>query len=355
MDADLARLESNCLLASKLWGRTFSALTAITYREKGPDAFYKLWMTFLSKHQAGYYLQGLKKLGIADDEPPAVKAAKYHYFSNILGGLTLEYMEESPKKVWIRYTAPMWTYAGTSMMTIPGHLRKAATAGWHPGNGRMMGSNRLAWVSTKFIMDGEPYDEGYFIEHDHDIAPEQSMGREIAWTTPEFDPAKAPRLDPVAWPPARVFKARRNYSKGYVRETVDALMDLYGESIAYFVVQEASRCMAVQYTHELRADTGITGTDAQSAAQFLGRLLEACDQDYRLEKEGEGRYALVLNSFKPFDDLPSEGLRQAMFAFQQMAVRLINGRLRITREWQREGGAPGVEIWRISDEGRWLW
>lgn len=355
MTTDLARLESNCLLASKLWGRTFSALTAITYREKGPNAFYKLWMTFLGKHRDSHYLQGLKKLGVAESEPPAVKAAKYHYFSNILGGLTLEYVEESPKKVWIRYTAPMWTYAGVSMMTIPGELRKAATEGWHPGNGRLMGSNRLGWVSTKFIMDGEPYDEGYFIEYDHDIPPEYSMRRETAWSTPEFDPSKAPRLDPAAWPPARIFKARRNYSKGYVRETVDSLLDLYGENIAYFIVGEASRCMAVQYTHELKSDAGIEGSDAEAAARFLARLLEACDQDHRLEKESDKSYVIQLNTFKPFDDVPSDDLREALFSFQRMAVRLINGRLRISRSWERSGGLPGVETWRITDTGRWLW
>lgn len=354
-DVDLRRLEAECLLSSKLWGRTFSALTAITYRERGPDAFYKLWMTFLGKHQASHYLQGLKKLGIADDEPPAVKAAKYHYFSNILGGLTLQYMEESPKKVWIRYTAPMWTYAGVSMMTIPGHLRRAATAGWHPGNGRMMGSDRLGWVSTKFIMEGEPYDEGYFIEYDHDIRPEQSMRREIAWSTPEFDPAKAPTLDPVAWPRARVLKARRNYSKGYVRETVESLLDLYGEKITYFIVQEASRCMAVQYTHELKADMAILGHDAEAATQFLAGLLRACDQDFSVEKVGEARYAIALKSFKPFDDIPSDDLRKALFSFQEMAVRLINGRLKITRSWDMHAGPPGIEVWEVSDTGGWRW
>jgi len=80
-----------------------------------------------------------------------------------------------------------------------------------------------------------------------------------------------------------------------------------------------------------------------------------CDQDYRVEKEGEGRYAIVLNTFKPFDDIPSKALRQALFSFQEIAVRLINGRLRITRSWEHAGGLPGIEIWKIVDSGRWLW
>jgi hypothetical protein len=158
----LERLRVRCEVAAKLWGRTFSALTAMTFREKGEDAIHKLWFLLLASHQGDHFREGLKKLGIHDD-PPAVAAAKYHYFTNIIGGLDMEYVEESPRKVWIRYKAPMWTYAGVAMIALPGSLRRTILSSWHPRNGIYMGCPRLGYVGTKFIMEGEPYDEGYFI------------------------------------------------------------------------------------------------------------------------------------------------------------------------------------------------
>jgi hypothetical protein len=204
-------------------------------------------------------------------------------------------------------------------------------------------------------MEGEPYDEGYFIEYDQDISPEQSMRREVVYATPEFDPTKAPVLDPIAWPAARVLKARRNYSKGYVRETVDSLLDLYGEKITNFIVQEAARCLAVQYAHELRADTGIEGRDVQAAAKFLGRILQACDQTFEIRKNSAKEYEIILETFKPFDDVPSDAIRASFFQFQEMAVRLINGHLKIERCRESRAGAPHAEIWTITDTGRWRW
>ena len=40
-----------------------------------------------------------------------------------------------------------------------------------------------------------------------------------------------------------------------------------------------------------------------------------------------------------------------MFEFQRMAVRVTNGRIRVTRERRPDGG----EVWTVEDAGRWLW
>ena len=47
----LERLRVKCGVAAKFWGRTLSALTAITFREKGEDAIHKLWFLPLTSHQ----------------------------------------------------------------------------------------------------------------------------------------------------------------------------------------------------------------------------------------------------------------------------------------------------------------
>lgn len=355
-EQNLEGLRLDCELAAKFWGRTFSGLGAMVYREKGAAALGRLWVLLLGQHQEGFYRQGLKKLGIGDDEPPAVTAAKYHYFTNLIGGLAMEYVEESPKKVWIRYTAPMWTYGGVTMLALPASLRRTIFTGWHPHNGRMMGCPRLGWVSTKFIMEGEPYDEGYFIEYDRELRPGEEMRYEVAPCTPEFDPDRAPKLDPELWPDARMFKARRNWSREYVRTTVDCLLQMFGEQATHFILRQTMRCLAVQYARELKQDMGIAGKDARSVGELFARLLEACGQDFETDRIGDLRYRIVLRSFRPFDkEAASEGIRDACFQFQHMTARLLNGRLSVTRHATPALGVADQEVWEIEDTGRWLW
>lgn len=346
---NLAQLRTDCETANKLWGRTFSSLSAITYREKGEDAVCELYVRVLRQHQTGHYREGLQKLGIRDDEPPAVAAAKYHYLTNAIGGLSMEYIEESPKKVWIRYIAPMWTFAGTAMIALPSALRRKTFTAWHPRNGQLMGCPRLGWVSTKFIMEAEPCDEGYFIEYDHDLRPGEEFRYEAAQHTPEFEPAAAPRLDPLLWPVARMLKARRNWSRQYVRTTVECLLQMFGEQKTYFLFGQVMRMVAIQYTHELKNDLGAPETDAASIARFLVKLLLACGQQIDFE-ERNGAFLVRVHSFLPFDSDTPEPLKAALFEFQAMTVRLINGRVSIHR--QPDGKS---ELWKIEDAGRWLW
>jgi hypothetical protein len=353
--SELERLRGDCELAAKFWGRAFGALGAIVVREKGEEAIKRLWSLMLHQHQQGFYRQGLEKLGIGADEPPAVAAAKYHWYTNLIGGLSMEYVEETPKKVWIRYTAPMWTYPGVTLMAMPSSLRRTIFSIWHPANGRMMGNKRLGWVATKFIMEGHPYDEGYFIEYDHDLAPGEELKFEQPAHTPEFDPLKAPRLDPAVWPEARMLKARRNWSREYVQTTVDCLAQMYGPYTTQHLLQETMRCMAVQYTHELKKDAGVEGEDAAAMTEFFARMLRAQNQDFQVEKIGAEHHRIVLDSFRPFSGEVPEGVRRACFDFQTTAAWIINGRVAITRTPVPDGLNPSSEVWDIRDTGRWLY
>ena len=311
---------------------------------------HKLWFDVLCGHQLGHYREGLAKLGIADD-PPAVAAAKYHYITNLIAGLAMEYVEESSRKAWIRYTAPMWVYDGIAMTAMPADLRRTVFSAWHPRNGRLMGCPRLGYVGTKFIMEGDPYDEGYFYEYDHDLGPDEILRYEHVAETPEFDPAQAPTLDPAVWPEARLVKARRNFSAGYVRTTVNVLLATYGDVAAWYLVQQTMRCLAVQYIHAFRDAQGLEGNDARTVATLFAGLLDGSFQDFETEEVSERHHRIVLRSFKPFADDASEGLRAACFHFQTMGARVLNGRLRVSR--RAEG--PTCEVWDIEDTGRWLY
>ena len=350
--ASLEDLKRRCAIASKLWGRIFAGLGAMTYREKGHDALHRLYRDVLSRHQGGHYHEGLRKLGIdPETEPPAVVAAKYHYLSNQLGGLPMEYAEESPHKVWIRYLPPDWTYQGVALLAMPADLGRTIYGVWHPKNGQFMGCPRLGYVATKLVTRGEPCDEGYFYEYDHDLAPDEVMRYEVAERTPEFDPATAPRLDPVAWPAARLVKAQRNYAGEYVRTATEALIDAQGEVAACDLVRQTLRYLAVQFTHELQADLGQQGAGLDAVVDLYAGLLHACFQDYTVERDGASRRRIVLESFKPFAVDAPEHLRAALFHFQTTGARILNGRLRVMREMDR----AGREIWDFEDTGRWLY
>ena len=59
---------------------------------------------FRHQHEEKFLL-GLQKLGL-NDLPAAVASAQYHYLSNLLGTVKVEYMYESDRKAWIRYPPP---------------------------------------------------------------------------------------------------------------------------------------------------------------------------------------------------------------------------------------------------------
>jgi hypothetical protein len=346
---DLAWLRADSALATTYYSKMFSALTAITYREKGEAAVNDLWFRVLTSHQGDRYMEGLEKLGIHKD-PPAVAAAKYHYFTNIIGGLKMEYVEESPRKAWVRYLAPMWMYSGVALIAMPASVRRTVFSSWHPRNGRYMGCPRLGYVGTKFSMEGDPYDEGYFFEYDHDLTEEEILRFEVVTSTPEFDPAAAPVLDPGQWPEARVLKARPKFSSGYVRSTVDCLYERYGELTTHQLVRSAMRMLAIQLTPELAAAAKTKGEAVQDIAAFHHTLVRATRREAELERVDAKTHRVIVRGTQPFDaDGPAE-LRAAFFEFHSMATRMLNGHVAASFT-----SRDGTDIWEFTDTGRWLW
>lgn len=53
-------------------------------------------------------------------------------------------------------------------------------AGWHSLNGRSLGCRRLGFVMAKVYQQGEPYDEGYFVEHDRDLDDDECLRHQAA-------------------------------------------------------------------------------------------------------------------------------------------------------------------------------
>lgn len=350
-DEDIAALRSRIALANKFAWIMVSGLTAICYRERGEKALNEIWAALLSSEQKVRFQAALVKLGIQND-PPALAAAKYHYFSNSIGGLNMQLIQETPKKVWIRYLSPWGTYPGIAALTVPTSVRRTILSTWHPRNGSLLGCLRLGWVATKFVAEGHPYDEGYFQEYDHDLAPEERFRVEHVESSPEFNPEKAPKLDPVIWPEARWLKGSYSYGVDYVGHTIEIMHRLFGAPAARDLVATGMRLLAVQFGPDLAKASGKEGSSPADIAASFANILKSFRNDVSLETPDADQAVLRLRGFLPFAHQADEGLRQAVFAFFAMATRLRNGHVAISRSFDT---ASGTETWTLTDEKRWLW
>ena len=148
-------------------------LTVVTRRGTA-DAAEFVFRVF-RRQQQERFLPGLEKLGLSH-LPPAVAAAQYHYLSNWIGGVHVEYMYETDRKAWIRYPPPRWIWRGTAICGVPGEVSRAMLRGWHANNGVSLGNPKLGFVCTKQSVDGQDGLEGYYCEYDHDLGDRCAAG-----------------------------------------------------------------------------------------------------------------------------------------------------------------------------------
>ena len=219
-------------------------LSAVTQRGTADAA--EMVFRLFRRQQRERFLPGLERLGLSG-MPPAVASARYHYLSNRIGGVNVEYMAESDRKAWIRYPPPRWIWGGTALCGIPSDVTRAMLRGWHANNGIMLGSPRLCFVCTKMATDAADGLEGYYLEHDHDLAPEQRLAFADDEEAPPFDATTAPKLSADAWPAERLAKAHRNYAMEYVRIVLPVVVDLFGPDDGAFLLRRTGRMVGMQY------------------------------------------------------------------------------------------------------------
>lgn len=340
--------EKQCATIARYWGLLWSAIQLTVLREKGGDDLARLKFLILRRHQRSHFLEGVAKLGIDRSLPPAVVAGRYHYFSNAIGGLTMEYIEESPKKVWIRYLPPAWSFPGQSLFAVPPAVEHAMFASWHPFNGKSLGTNRLAFVVTKVYQQGEPYDEGYFIEHDRDLDDDEHLRFEPVTRSPDFDPAKAPQLSEQEWPKDRLAKARRNFALGYVEDALMTAVEMYGVQGGAFLVGHAARMTAIQFFHEFKATFGVAGSKAADFLSIVLPLAALAGEEATVNETAPGKYTIRhVNRILAGNPLSAE-IYGALFEFIRMGAKVLSPRLKVTLNSIDIAGKV-VEQWSVED------
>ena len=342
-------LEDKCHAIGRFWALQWTALQLTVLREKGEAGLVDLKYSSLRRHQRGYFLQGVEKLGIDGSLSPAQVAGRYHYLSNMLGGVDMEYIEESPKKVWIRYHAPAWSYPQESLFAVPASVQRAMFAGWHPHNGPSLGAPRLGFVLTKVFQDGEPYDEGYFEEFDRDLHSDERIQYRPVTSSPDFDPEKAPKLDPQKWPKDRLTRARRNFARGYLEDGVRTVLEIYGTQTAAQLLAQAARLCAVQCTETLGGLVQAGGTKAADFTRLFSRLAFMADEDVVVRRHGPSGYAMerTIALFRS-EAIPAE-IYDALFEFPKMSAKVMGARVKVSRTVLPSASNDVRERWIIED------
>jgi hypothetical protein len=120
---------------------------------------------------------------------------------------------------------------------------------------------------------------------------------------PDFDPARAPRLDPAAWTPERLDTVVSRYAMEYIRTMLPVLLDLLGPGDTRRLLGHAARLIGMQYYHETARLLGITGSSPPDFARYLAALARAQGEDVEVDDAG-GHARVRQNGWRLVRDLP---------------------------------------------------
>ena len=244
-------------------------LTLVT-RRSARDAAEWVFCVFRHQHHEKF-LSSFDKLGLRG-MPDAVACAAYHYLSNSVGGVTVEFMRESDRKAWVNFVPPRWIYPGASICGVPSEVSRAFLHGWYAQNGVSLGNPRLGFVCTAQTTDGQHGLSGYFIEHDRELSPEERLQFRPGELPPPFDPAAAPKLPAEGWPAERLAKAERNYAMEYIRSGLPRLAEIFGPAEAGHLGRVTGRLVGAQLYRETAGLLGIASGGAEAFGAFMMRL-----------------------------------------------------------------------------------
>jgi hypothetical protein len=274
----------------------------------GPQRASEIVFRTFRRQQLARFLPGLKKLGL-DRLPHAVACAQYHYLSNQVGGVKVEYVYENDRKAWVRYPPPRWIWWGTAICGIPSEVSRAMLRGWHANNGVLLGNPKLGFVCTGQTVDGQPGLEGYYKEFDHDLAPEERLQFSPGDRCPGFDPQRAPKLPENTWPEERLRKVLRNYAMEYITSILPETVAALGPQEGGHLAAAAARLIGMQTFDEVATLLGGVEPGAAGFAKAFARLSVGQGDDAALHQEG-GSATVRQTSWKLMLD---RGLSPAVF------------------------------------------
>ncbi|MDJ0922637.1 MAG: hypothetical protein QNI84_16025 [Henriciella sp.] len=258
----------------------------VAVEESKETVFDWMFRLFRRQHEEKF-LSSFDKLGLSD-LPHAVACAKYHVLSNSMGGVAVEYMEESDTKAWVRFRYPRWMYAGPAICGIPVEASRGFLHGWYAQNGVSLGNPRLGFVCVSEDVTGQYGLCGYFKEYDHDLSAEERLVFAPDETPPPYDPDKQPQPPAAEWSEARLAKANRNYAMEYVRNGIQALTEVVGRDRAVELGQRAACLTGLQQYRALADRLNLAEGGASEAADFLKLVMTGLGDECLIETGEDG-------------------------------------------------------------------
>jgi hypothetical protein len=219
--------------------------------------------------------------------------------------------------------------------------------GWHGHNGVTLGNPRLGFVCTKQTMDGQPGLEGYYYEDDHALAPEERVRFSPGEEGPDFDPARAPRMEGADWPAHRLRKISRNFSMDFVRTMLPVLAETFGHAEAKYLGGVTAVLIGMQYYAETARLLGVERDGATDFADYLVRLGRALDDQVEAGRDGED-VVVRQHTWRLLRDvpLPPAAAFEAWNGVWEGALSVHSRRLTLEVRQRLDRGDPCFE-WRI--------
>ncbi len=268
---------------------------------EGPDAVGDWMFRLFRRQHEEKFLAGLRTLGL-EGQPDAVACAKYHVLSNGIGGVAVDYIEESATKAWVRFRYPRWMYDGPAICGVPIEASRGFLHGWYAQNGVSLNNPRLGFVCVSEDMSGQFGLCGYFREYDRDLGADERLVFAPGERPPSWNPDRQPALSAAEWSDERRAKARRNYATEYVRNGIGELVQAIGEAKALQHGRLAARLTGLQHYRRMADAVGAVDGGPADAAAFLRAMFSGMGDRIDMENSAE-------HAGKPAVRLRQTGLR----------------------------------------------
>ena len=325
----------------------FLGLQLLVAVEEGRDTVYDWMFRLFRRQHEDKFLSSFMKLGL-EGLPHAVACAKYHVLSNGVGGVAVEYMEESTTKAWVRFRYPRWMYAGPAICGIPVEASRGFLHGWYAQNGVSLGNPRLGFVCVSEDVTGQFGLCGYFKEHDYDLAPEERLQFAPDERVPDYDANAQPSPPDNQWTPERLAKANRNYAVEYIRNGMRALTQVVGEPRALELAQRAARLIGLQHYPIMADQVGAVDGGVNEAADFLQTMMSGMGDACTTQIQQDGSVVLIHSGLRVLRDLEPAVRDNLLVAWTELWKGAIGShRAFMELDCSADAQRPDELIWRL--------
>lgn len=323
----------------------FLGLQLMVAVEESRDTVYQWMFRLFRRQHEEKFLSSFQKLGLAD-EPHAVACAKYHVLSNGVGGVAVEYMEESDTKAWVRFRYPRWMYAGPAICGIPVEASRGFLNGWYAQNGVSLKNPRLGFVCVSEDVTGQFGLCGYFKEYDHDLADDERLQFAPDEPVPGYDAAAQPAPPDSEWNEERLAKANRNYAVEYIRNGMIALTSVLGAERTQELAQKAARLTGLQHYPLMAEAIGAVDGGPEDAAQFLSSMMAGMGDECAVETNADGSMTITQSGLRVIRGLDADAARLLLTTWIELWKGAVHSH-RVFMDVRCEVGT-GQLTWTIS-------